>query len=73
MEAAGIAVGAASLAGLFSSCVDCFHYIDVAKNYEYDTEILIAKFHLQHVRLYLWRQLVGFEEDKDSENEDKLG
>jgi Ras family protein A len=68
MEAAGLAVGVVGLAGLFSACVDCFHYIDAGRRYEYDSEILIAKFHIQHVRLYLWGYLVGLTGDIEQEN-----
>ena len=72
MEAAGLAVGAVSLAGIFSACVDCFHYVQSGKNYEYDTEILMAKFHVQHVRLYLWGHLVGLTQETDSESHEML-
>jgi hypothetical protein len=68
MEAVGLAVGVASLAGLFSTCVECFNYIDLGRNYECDSEILFAKFHIQRVRLCLWGQLVGLAGGIEEEN-----
>jgi hypothetical protein len=68
MEAVGLAVGVASLAGLFSTCVECFNYIDLGRNYECDSEILFAKFHIQRVRLCLWGQLVGLTGSIEEEN-----
>lgn len=68
METAGLAVGIIGLAGLFGTCVECFNYIDTGRRYEDDSEILIAKFHIQHVRLYLWGNLVGLTGTSDSEN-----
>jgi hypothetical protein len=68
MEAVGLAVGVASLAGLFSTCVECFNYIDLGRNYECDSEILFAGFHLQRARLCLWGQLVGLAGGIEEEN-----
>jgi hypothetical protein len=58
-EAIGLAVGVLGLAGLFSSCLACFDYVDSARSYERDSEILIGKILMQRVRLSLWGDLVG--------------
>ena len=67
-DVAGLVLGVAGLAGLFSSCVDCFDHIDTARRYEHESEVLIAKFHIQHVRLYIWGTLVGITGKIEQEN-----
>jgi len=65
MEAVGLGIGIVGLASLFSTCLDCFDYIDSARSYERDSEILVGKLLIQRVRLALWGDLVGLTDDAD--------
>lgn len=53
-EAAGLAIGALSLVGLFSSAIECMEYVDLARNYAQDYEIALVKFLLLKGRLNAW-------------------
>jgi hypothetical protein len=50
-EAIGVVLG---VAGLFSACLDCLDLVDRARNYEHESEVLIAKLDIQRVRLQIW-------------------
>jgi len=63
--AAGLAVGAISLAGMFTTCVQCFEMIESGTNYAEDLEIIYTGFEAQRVRLIIWGQTVGFERSPD--------
>jgi len=43
MEFAGLARSSVALASLFSTCIECFDDVDIARNYERDFEVLAAK------------------------------
>ncbi|RYP50921.1 hypothetical protein DL768_003646 [Monosporascus sp. mg162] len=65
-EAAGLAVGAISLASLFTTCIDCLDYITLARNYGRDLEISLTQMSLLNQRLSIWGEIVkaqneGFE------------
>lgn len=53
-EVAGLVIGAAALAGLFSNCIDAFDLIQTARNQDRDLELLYQKLDNQHARFYLW-------------------
>ena len=53
-EAAGLAIGAVSLAGLFTTCVDCLDYIDIARNHGRDYELSMTKLILLKAKLNAW-------------------
>jgi Prion-inhibition and propagation len=59
MEAAGLVIGAAGLAGLFSSCVECFSLINSGCSHGRDLEILITKLDVEKTRLLQWGDAVG--------------
>jgi Prion-inhibition and propagation len=59
MEVAGLAVGAAGLAGLFSACVDCFALIRCGRAHGRDLEILVTKLDVEKTRLLQWADAVG--------------
>ena len=47
------------LASLFSTCIQCFDYIDSAKSYGRDFELLTTKLEIQKTRLLMWGQSAG--------------
>ena len=53
-EAVGLAIGAVSLAGLFTTCVECLDYISLGRDYSRDYEISITKLVLLKARLRAW-------------------
>ena len=53
-EAAGLALGAVSLAGLFTTCVECLDYIDIAQNHGRDYELSMTKLLLLKAKLNTW-------------------
>jgi Prion-inhibition and propagation len=59
MEVAGLVLGAARLAGLFSACLDCFALIDSGHTHGRDLEILLTKLDVEKTRLLQWGDAVG--------------
>lgn len=59
MEVAGLAIGSVALASLFTTCIECFDYVDLARHYERDFEVLAAKLQIEKIRLWLWGSMVG--------------
>ena len=55
-EATGLAMGAVSLAMLFTTCVECLDYIDLARNHDRDYEVAVTKLILLKSRLNTWGQ-----------------
>jgi ubiquitin-protein ligase len=55
----GAALGVAGLAGLFSTCVQCFDLVQLGRAYARDYEIIQTKFEAQKVRFLIWGQVVG--------------
>ena len=50
-EAAGLAIGAINLAGLFTTCVECIDYISLGRNHGRDYEMSMTKLLLLKARL----------------------
>ncbi|KAL9607204.1 MAG: hypothetical protein Q9167_007860 [Letrouitia subvulpina] len=53
-EAAGLDLGAVSLAGLFTICVEYLDYIDIAQNHGRDFELSMTKLILLKAKLNTW-------------------
>ncbi len=53
-EPFGIAVGLASLAGVFTSCVDCSDYIQLGRHFGQDYQRSLLKLDLVANRLSRW-------------------
>lgn len=70
MEAIGLVIG---VAGLFSACLECLDLVDSARNYEHESEVLIAKFDIQRARLQIWGDLVGLGPSQNPEDLQLLG
>jgi hypothetical protein len=68
-EAIGVVLG---VAGLFSACLDCLELVDSARNYEHESEVLVAKLDIQRVRLQIWGDLVGLTSEHSSDEPETL-
>ncbi len=69
VEPISLAIGAVSLASLFSLCVQCFELIQVGKNLAPDFELLIVKLSIEKRRLMIWGEALGVlrpDEKRDS-------
>jgi len=54
MEGAGLVIGAVTLASLFSTCVECFDFVTLARHHERDYHIALTKLVLLKARLGAW-------------------
>ena len=74
-EAAGLAVGALSLAGLFNNAVQCFEFVQLGRNFGRDFETSQLKLECARLRLYRWGAALGLGEELQDERllEDRLG
>lgn len=61
MEAIGLGVGVAGLAGLFSTCIDCFQLVQRGRYFGKEYLLLETKFTNQRLRLLSWGRACGFE------------
>ncbi|CAJ0548545.1 Ff.00g021580.m01.CDS01 [Fusarium sp. VM40] len=59
MEAAGLAIGAVALIGLFKDCVDLFSMITAARRLGQDAAILETKLDVERMLLLRWSDRVG--------------
>jgi hypothetical protein len=59
MELAGLGIGVAGLAGLFSTCIDCFKLIQQGRYLGKDYVLLETKFSNQKLRLVTWGRACG--------------
>ncbi|KAI8163098.1 hypothetical protein K4K49_001487 [Colletotrichum sp. SAR 10_70] len=62
-EAFGIVSGAMSVAAIFSSCMECFTYIQQGRNFEQDYQNKLIALSLLHVRFSRWGYAVGIDSD----------
>ena len=65
MEATGLAVGIAGLAGIFSTCLDCFELFQCAQSFREDFNILLLLLECQKERLLTWGHLVSKSKTED--------
>jgi hypothetical protein len=59
IEPVSLSIGAVALASLFSSCVECFDYIDAAHSFGLDYELLVTKLEVEKTRFLIWGDTVG--------------
>ncbi|KAL1592643.1 hypothetical protein SLS60_011059 [Paraconiothyrium brasiliense] len=59
MEVAGLAVGVAGLAGLFSCCTSAFRLVQQGRSFDKDYKIIETKFGNQELRLRAWGKACG--------------
>ena len=74
-EAAGLAVGALSLAGLFNNAVQCFEFVQLGRSFGRDFETSQLKLECARLRLSRWGAALGLGEDLQDETtlEERLG
>lgn len=66
-EAAGLAVGALSLAGLFNNAVQCFEFVQLGRSFGRDFETSQLKLECARLRLSRWGAALGLGEDLQDE------
>jgi hypothetical protein len=59
MDLVGVTASAITLASLFSSCVECFHYFKSAQQCPEEAERLLVKLDCEKARLLTWGNTVG--------------
>ncbi|CAO1606013.1 hypothetical protein XANCAGTX0491_009512 [Xanthoria calcicola] len=59
MEPVSLSIGAVGLMALLKTCVEYFEYIDAAKTYGRNLELLTTKFAVEQARLLIWGESVG--------------
>jgi len=67
MEAVSFSVGVVALASLFSTCVECFGYLEASKSHGRDYEILLTQLDVEKTKLLQWGERMGLrcEEGRD--------
>jgi hypothetical protein len=58
-ETAGLVIGAVSLTTIFTSCVDCFEYIQLGRNFGKDYQRSLLKLDIAKLRLSRWADAVN--------------
>ena len=71
-EAAGLAIGVLSLAGLCSTCLEAFSLIGACKDFGIDSEIMSIKLDIEKTRLLQWAEATGLVTDDRREQNDHL-
>jgi Ras family protein A len=64
-EAAGLVLGVAGLAGLFTTCIDCYQLVRRGAALDKDYRILETKFNNQELRLLAWGRACGLVGDAE--------
>ena len=59
MEAAGLAIGVGGLATSFATCVDCFEYVDIGRNFGGDFGKCLLRLDVAKLRMIQWGESVG--------------
>lgn len=59
VEPVSLTISVVALASLFETCVKCFDYIELGRNYAHDCTILLAKLDVEKVRFSIWGRSVG--------------
>ncbi|KAJ1559261.1 hypothetical protein HK405_011364, partial [Cladochytrium tenue] len=68
-EAFGIVSGAVGIAAIFSTCVECFDYVEVGRSFGRDVKTYQLVLVLLQLRLSRWGYAVGID---DGDNTDSL-
>ena len=63
MESAGLVIGVAGLTGAFSSCVECFDYIQLGRNFGTDYGKCLLRLDAAKLRLTRWGESFGLGPD----------
>lgn len=57
-ETAGLIIGAVSLTAIFTTCVDCFEYVQLGRNFGKDYQRALLKLDIAKLRLSRWADVV---------------
>ncbi|KAI4232849.1 MAG: hypothetical protein LQ349_004749 [Xanthoria aureola] len=68
MEPVSLSIGAVGLMALLTTCVECFEYVDAAKTYGRNLELLTTKFAVEKARLLIWGESVGISSTNPTAN-----
>ena len=71
MEIAGLAIGVAGLAGLFSACEDAINHVDSYRKFGVESRYLSAQLEADRVIFQKWRDGVGISKGGSLEFHDK--
>ncbi|KAL9101857.1 MAG: hypothetical protein Q9163_002924 [Psora crenata] len=71
MEIAGLAVGVAGLAGLFSACTEAIDRVESYRKFAFESRYLSAQFHADRLFLEKWADGVGLSKDRLLEPHDQ--
>ncbi|KAL8895578.1 MAG: hypothetical protein Q9207_008111 [Kuettlingeria erythrocarpa] len=72
VEPISLSVGAVALVSVFTTCVECFEYIDATKSCGRDLELLATKFDIEKARFLIWGDSVGLSSNDDEARSTKL-
>lgn len=59
IEPVSLTIGAVALASLFTTCVQCWDYIDAARSHGRDFELLATKLEMEKTRFLIWGDVMG--------------
>ena len=59
MDVTGLTASLVALAGLFTTCVECWDYIESARVFSRDYEILTTQLDIEKTRFLIWGEVVG--------------
>ncbi|KAH7403076.1 prion-inhibition and propagation-domain-containing protein [Cadophora sp. MPI-SDFR-AT-0126] len=68
-EAFGIVAGAMGIAGLFNNCVDCFEYVQMARNFGRDFNSAQLRLDFAKLNLSRWGQVVNINDNPQLSDE----
>ncbi|KAI4178721.1 MAG: hypothetical protein LQ346_007353 [Caloplaca aetnensis] len=72
VEPISLSIGAVALVSVFTTCVECFEYIDATKSCGRDLELLAIKFAIEKTRFLIWGESVGLSSNDDKARSTKL-
>ncbi|KAI4264937.1 MAG: hypothetical protein L6R38_009753 [Xanthoria sp. 2 TBL-2021] len=72
VEPISLFIGAIALVSVFTTCVECFEYIDATKSCGRDLELLAIKFAIEKTRFLIWGDSVGLSSADDRTRSTKL-
>ena len=68
-DPASLTLGLVALAGLFSTCVECFNYVNSARSLGREYELLATKLKVEETRFLIWGDVVGILKIADQEHD----
>ncbi|KAG5805210.1 hypothetical protein H9Q74_007347 [Fusarium xylarioides] len=74
MEVAGLVIGGVSFAGLFTTCVNCFEYVQLGRHFGRDWQTAVLKLDLLKLRLSRWADAMSaYDGDQPEADVKKVG